>query len=286
MLILQRFLKRHAILENRNLTIAVNLVAGFLATGHRDNLVDEIVEHILHGAAFNQLTCIEVNPIRLVTEERAVGADLHGWNEGAKGSAASGGEQHYLTTSRCQRGRRNKIVAGGRKQIQTFHLQTVAIAEHTAHGSTSALLGATQRLVLERGNATSLVAGTWVFANGFAVREEILLEIIHQLNGLVEQFRRLTTVHKDGFGAEHLGNFGENARTALCHEEIRELANQRICRNATETVATAALQSNAELVERTSLALVLTGNLIKLSKYLHTGFHLVALHFSFMRSLS
>ena len=94
--------------------------------------------------------------------------------------------------------------------------------------------------------------------------EEVFLEIVDELYRLVEQLLVLASVHQYCFGAEHLGHFGKYRRAALRNEEVRELADERIGRNAAEAVAAAALQAHAQLAQRAGRALVLLGNGVEL----------------------
>ena len=109
--------------------------------------------------------------------------------------------------------------------------------------------------------------------------EEVVLEIVDERDGLLEQLGRLATVHEDGLGTKHLGHLGEHARAALCHEPVAELAYERIGGDAREAVAAAALETYAQLRYRYVLSLVVLGDGIELAQYLHGCLYLVALHF-------
>ena len=93
-----KLLQCYSILEHGNLTIAVVLVASFLATRHGDNLVDELAHEVFHLRALYQLTVIEVNPVWLILRQVAVGGNLHRWYEGAEWRATSGGEEYQLAS--------------------------------------------------------------------------------------------------------------------------------------------------------------------------------------------
>ena len=88
------------------------------------------------------------------------------------------------------------------------------------------------------------------------MREEILLEVVDQFHRLLEQFGRLTAVHQDGLCTKHLGHLGQNARAALCHQPVAELADERIGGDAREAVAAATLQAYAQLAGRNLCALI------------------------------
>ena len=122
----------------------------------------------------------------------------------------------------------HEVIAWGGEQVQASVLQTVAILHHAADGSLAALLGAAQRLVLQRRDTSGLVAWAGVLTHRLTVREEILLEVIDHGYRLVEQPFRTAAVHQDGLGTEHLRHFGQHAGAALCHEPVAELTYERI----------------------------------------------------------
>lgn len=57
---------------------------------------------------------------------------------------------------------------------------------------------------------------------------EIILEVIDQIYGLVEQFLVGTTVHQNGLCTEHLGNLGQDGGTALRDQQVGETSYQRV----------------------------------------------------------
>ena len=95
-------LQCYSILENGDFAVAVLLIAGFLAIGYGDNLIDKLTYKILHLSTLYQFTSIEVNPVCLVLCQIAVGRNLHGWYEGAEWRSTTGGEEYELATCRSQ----------------------------------------------------------------------------------------------------------------------------------------------------------------------------------------
>ena len=91
------------------------------------------------------------------------------------------------------------------------------------------------------------------------MRQEVFLEIVYQVYRLMEERLVFASVHQYGFGSEHLGNLGQDARSALCYEIIAECSDERIGRYAAKAVASAALQSHAQVAQRHRRALVLCG---------------------------
>ena len=270
------YLECDAVFEDGNLAVAVLLVAGFFARGDGKDLVDEFGNEFLHGAAFDELSGGEIDPVGLVLGEYGIGGDLHGGHESAEGRAAAGGEEYDVAAAGGEGRGGYEVVAGGGEQVQTVGREAVAILHDTADGSLTALLGASEGFVLEGGDAAGLVARRGILADGFAVGEEIVLEIVDHRDGLLEQLGGLATVHEDGFGTEHLGNLGEHAGATLSHEPVREFTDKWIGGDATETVGATTLQTDAELGDGNILALVLCGLGIEFAENLHASLNLVA----------
>jgi hypothetical protein len=107
------------------------------------------------------------------------------------------------------------------------------------------------------------------------MREEVVLEVIDERNGLVEELTVLATVHKDCLCTEHLRDLGEYACATLCYEPVRELAFERVGGNARESIRTTAFKSYTELTYRHINSLVLLANLIHLAENVHAIFRLV-----------
>ncbi len=98
--------------------------------------------------------------------------------------------------------------------------------------------------------------GGRIFANWFAMTQEVFLEIIDEVNGFIEQFLVLTTVHENRLCTEHLRHLSKDRSTALSNEPIRELTYQWVGSNTAEPVRTTALQTYAQLADRNFLTLV------------------------------
>ncbi len=77
------------------------------------------------------------------------------------------------------------------------------------------------------------------------------------MDRLVEGGLVLAAVHEDGLGTEHLGDLGQDGRTALGDDPVGEHAQERVRRDAAEAVGAAALEADAEFRHRHVLALVL-----------------------------
>ena len=60
------------------------LVVGEFARSDTEHLLDEGIEGLVHALVLDQDTGVEVNPSRFALSQTAVGADLHGRNEGAE----------------------------------------------------------------------------------------------------------------------------------------------------------------------------------------------------------
>ena len=106
--------------------------------------------------------------------------------------------------------------------------------------------------------------------------QEVLLEVVNQVNGLVEEFLVLATVHQNGFCAKHFRHLCQDACTALCNEPVAEFTYQWVGCNSAEAVRTATLQTYAQLAYRNFLALVFLSHGIEIAQNLHAFLQLIA----------
>ena len=95
---------------------------------------------------------------------------------------------------------------------------------------------------------------------------------------MLEQLLCFTTIHEDCLCTEHLWHLGQDAGSTLCHQPVRELADQWVGGDAAETVRATTLQTNAQLRYADILALVLLGLSVELAQNLHASLHLVAFY--------
>ena len=108
--------------------------------------------------------------------------------------------------------------------------------------------------------------------------QEVFLEIIDEVNGFIEQFLVLTTVHENRLCTEHLRHLSKDRSTALSNEPIRELTYQWVGSNTAEPVRTTALQTYAQLADRNFLTLVCFSLVVELPEHIYTHFQFVAFH--------
>ena len=95
------------------------------------------------------------------------------------------------------------------------------------------------------------------------------------MHRLVKGGAVLATVHQDGLGPEHLGHFGKDGGAALGHDPVGEYTQQRVGRNAAETVGAAAFEAHAEFAHRNFRALVPGTDGVDFPEALHTVLDLV-----------
>ena len=108
--------------------------------------------------------------------------------------------------------------------------------------------------------------------------EEVLLEIIDEMNGLVEEFLILTTVHQNSLSTKHLRHLGKDAGSALSNQPVREFTNERVGSDTTEAVRATTLQTYAKLAYRYLLTLILLSLSIEITENLHSLFDLITLN--------
>ena len=249
------------------------------ARSDAEHLLDEGIEGLVHALVFDQDTGVEVNPSRFALSQTAVGADLHGRNEGAEWRATTGGEEYQLTTGSRQSGGGDEVVARSREEVETVVLDAFAILHDAADDTLARLLGAAESFLFEGRDTARLVAWAWILATRFTVREEVVLEVVDERDGLVEQLLVAATLHEDGLGTEHFRNFGEDGGATLgLAEEVGESTNQWVARDARIAVGAATLQADAECRGRTGLTLEGLCVLDDLGEGLDTVLHFVALN--------
>jgi len=157
----------------------------------------------------------------------------------------------------CQCGSCYQIVARCGQKVQSRSLHRITILQYTPDQGTSGLLGTSQRLVLQSGDTTLFVARRRILVNSLIVTLEIILEVIDQIYGLMEQFLVGTTVHQNGLCTEHLGNLGQDGGTALRDQQVGETSYQRVGGNTGQSVTAAALHTDDQLAYADGLSLEL-----------------------------
>ena len=112
------------------------------------------------------------------------------------------------------------------------------------------------------------------------MREEVVLEVVDERDGLIQQLIVAATLHQDGFGAEHLRHFGEDGgATLLLAEEVGESTKEWIGCDAREAIRTTALEANAQFAGWYGLTLVLLSLLDEFGEEIDTIGNLIALNF-------
>ena len=155
----------------------------------------------------------------------------------------------------------NAVVARGFDQAKPAETLRggFAVADDLLHRRAAALLDAAERLFLERGDAAVLVAGRGVLVDGLAVAAEVVLELVHHAERVVEGGLRVAAVEERGLGAEHLGDLGQDRGAAPRAEAVGDATDQRVGGDAAEAVAAAALHAEHQFARGDRLALELRG---------------------------
>ena len=95
---------------------------------------------------------------------------------------------------------------------------------------------------------------------GLVVADEVVLEAVEHVRGLVEDFAADAAAEQHSFRAEHLGHFGEHGAAAARDYHVAEYADGRVRRDdAGEAVGAAALHAYDEAADGDGLALELRG---------------------------
>ena len=144
------------------------------------------------------------------------------------------------------------------------------VRQHVDDGRRAALLHTAAALVLERGNATVLVAGARILVDDLAVADEVVLKAVEHVRGGVKDLLVLATVEQDALGTEHLGHLGQYRRAAARDDHIAHATDRGVGGNARKAVGAAALKADDQLRGRDGLALGLLGEVGQLSQDLVT----------------
>ena len=172
----------------------------------------------------------------------------------------------------------HEVITRCRKEVQTFHPEAFAVRHHAAYKGFAAFLRATECFVLQRRDTTGFVTRRRVFSHRLTVRQEIVLEVVNEGNGLVEEAFVRTAIHEDGLSAEHLRYFGQYGCTTLCYKPVAKHTQERVRSDTAESVRAAAFETDAQFAQRDRLAFVVLGLGIELAQDRHAVLHFVTLN--------
>ena len=158
-----------------------------------------------------------------------------------------------------QRGSTDQIVAGAVQHVQTLGGDRLAVVNDIHDRRGAALLHTAAGLILQCGDAALLVARAGVVVDDLIVADEILLEAVDHLDGLLEHLLILAAVHQEALGAEHLRDLGQHGGAAAGAQHIAETADGRVGGDAGQAVRAAALHADDQLACGDRLALELPG---------------------------
>ena len=159
-------LEGDAVLENGYLGITARLAGGEAsAFSHIQHSLSETLQEGIHAFAFDEGACIKVYPMPLVPRQGAVGGHLERGHKRGEGGATSGGEKDQLTPGGGKGRAGHEVVARRREQVQAGIIaDTLAVRQDATYGSGAGFLRASERFLLERGDAAGLIAGRGVLA--------------------------------------------------------------------------------------------------------------------------
>ena len=126
-------LQRHPAFKDRQLAKVVGFITRRAAVGDLDDQIDEAAEQGLHCHAVDQAAGVEIDPVRFLRRQLAVGRQLHRRHKAAVRRAAPGAEQHHMAAGTGQRAGRHRIVARRAEQIQPRHAQPLTVLQHVHH---------------------------------------------------------------------------------------------------------------------------------------------------------
>src|SRR4029079_3607031 len=121
----------------------------------------------------------------------------------------------------------------------------------------AAFLHSAERLFLECRDAAGEISRRRILADRLAVIDEVFLEAPNQIADVAGNFGAGRMLHEKVLGAEDFRNFGQDRPAPGGIDAGGDAADQRVGRNAAETIRTAALQANDKIGQWTRRAPVL-----------------------------
>ena len=252
-------LERYAVFEDGDFAEAHLFAFRLFAARYAEDEGEEALRGFRYRLAVGDGAGVEVYPARFFRGELAVAGDFYRRRRGSEGRAASGREEDYVRACGCHRRRGYEVVAGAVEHIQAVRRDGVSVAYNVRNRRAAALLDAAAGLVFERRDSAFFVAGRRVFVYGLVVADEVVLEAVQHVRGLVEDFAADAAAEQHSLRAEHLGHFREHGAAAARDDHVAEDADGRVCRDAGEAVGAAALHAYDEAADGDGLALELRG---------------------------
>ena len=211
----------------------------------------------------------------LLLSERSIGGDLYCRNGTTEGSTASCSEENEMSAGYRESCGSNKVVSGSGKKIKSLSLNGVTVADDVLYCRCTALLCASERLVLKSGDTALLVSGRRILVYSLTVTDKVFLKIVDKPYSLVEKLNVFTAVHEKSLGTEHFGNFCEDRGASAVNEHIGEYTNGGVSGNTGKSVGSAALETYDKLGGGYVNSFVLRCDLNKLGEDLNTVYNLV-----------
>ena len=253
-------LQYDAILEDGDLTEAVLLCLRLLTGGDFLHEVEEATTGVVDGLTLgSDRAGIEVDPVYLALGEAVVGRDLRNRCRCAERCATAGGEEDHRAAGSGQVRAGYEVVTWSIEEVQALRMYRLCIGEDVGNRRLTALLYTTAGFVLEGRDTALLVSRGRVIINHLIVTDEVVLEAVQHMRCLVKDLLIYAPAHQHALGTEHLRNLGEDGGTALCHDHIGYTSDSRVRRDTGQTIGTAALHTEHQLIEADGLTLKLAG---------------------------
>ena len=259
-------LERYAVFEDGDFAEAHLFAFRLFAARYAEDEGEEALRGFRYRLAVGDGAGVEVYPARFFRGELAVARDFYRRRGRSEGRAASGREEDYVRAGGGHRRRGDEVVAGAVEHVEAVRRDRVAVAYNVGYRRAAALLDAAAGLVLERRDSAFFVARRRVFVDGLVVADEVVLEAVEHVRGLVEDLAADAAAEQHSLRAEHLGHFGEHGAAAARDYHVAEYADGRVRRDAGEAVGAAALHAYDEAADGDGLALELRGVLGALFK--------------------
>ncbi len=142
----------------------------------------------------------------------------------------------------------------------------LCVGKHIRNGRLTTLLNAATGLVLEGRDTALLVSRRRIIIDHLVVTDEVILEAVQHMGGLLKDFLIYTPSHQHALRTEHLRHLGQNRGATLSDDHVGNTAHGRVCRNARKTIGATTLHAKHELIEAHGLAVELACIIGKLMK--------------------
>ncbi len=203
---------------------------------------------------------IDVDDVVHALRQIRVGGKLYDWSDRIAGRRAqAGGEQHHACSGADLRCDALHVIARRALQIQARLGRVFGIVEHCGYGRRAALLRRSGGFHGVGQKSVAHISGRRIHVEAGAHGRGAGGIVAHQLNEAIADFFVLAAIDQFLLHAAQLREFRENRSAAQSGKQIGGVSDGGIRGDAGEAVGAPALQTDAQIGERSGSALRLVG---------------------------